>query len=184
MQSTYTSNTCHRQVSLDAFRVTSFACIFNNAMSEKEKELGRRILERLTLLRKTQRGLAAHCGVSVQAVSDWVRGKSRPRGKHIEQAAQYLECSAAWLEYGVASSPLVEGLRNIHPDQAMIILSLLDMLTNRQRNACLENIMELVKQNQELLRELEKAAPRPPPIRKMLSDVQFPKSLHRKKLAK
>lgn len=155
-------------------------------------ELGRRIRERLAALGKTQRGLAAHCGVSPEAVRQWINGK-KPTDEHLEKAAQYLECSAPWLRYGIAPeagklaaklAALMEA-RHADPDQVLRWVDALLQLTGRQRNEKLAEILELRRQNEELLRELEHGPPpRLPPPRRMLTERPLPQGQRRKKVAK
>ncbi len=71
-------------------------CAQTDAMNE-DSVRGHRITLRLVVLGKTQGWLAEQLGISDNAVSKWISGKTRPRGKNLELAAKHLKCSQGYL---------------------------------------------------------------------------------------
>ncbi len=61
--------------------------------------IGKRIAERRQRLRLSQRDLALRLGVSVQAVSQWERDKTRPVGR-LGLLAEILQVPIEWMESG------------------------------------------------------------------------------------
>jgi phage repressor protein C with HTH and peptisase S24 domain len=57
-----------------------------------------------------QSEMARYVGVAPQAVQKWIAGKSEPRGKNLERAAEFLGVPAAVLKFGPAQKPQDVGI--------------------------------------------------------------------------
>lgn len=79
--------------------------------TDKDQHIGHRIAEALAESPgKNQEGLAAHCGVSAQAVSKWVRNGNLNR-KNLRLAANYLNASVEWLLTGETEGSNISEVR-------------------------------------------------------------------------
>lgn len=72
---------------------------------------GERLAHALWLARKDRKSLAAHLGISVQAVGHAVRGRGAFDAAHTAHAARYLRVDWFWLATGEGTPELKEGVR-------------------------------------------------------------------------
>lgn len=66
--------------------------------------------------------LARHVGVSSQAVQQWLAGTTAPRGKNLHKAADYLNCSPAYISYGSDDHSPPPFITNAENDEGLVKL--------------------------------------------------------------
>jgi transcriptional regulator with XRE-family HTH domain len=69
--------------------------------SEMQKRIARRLRNRFRIAKLTTIQIAAQMGVPRTRVSDWLNGNSLLGPIHAARIAQILDCSPAWLLFGV-----------------------------------------------------------------------------------
>ena len=69
--------------------------------------IGKRINFARIILGLSQRGLADMLGLSQSSViSNWERGRNKPIARSVPNLAETLNCTAAWLFFGVGDRPV------------------------------------------------------------------------------
>lgn len=78
--------------------------INDDDMAAQKKAAGARIEAARRSLALNQSELSRLVGVSAQAVQQWEKGETTPRGKHLAKISECLQTSAQYLQFGDLSS--------------------------------------------------------------------------------
>lgn len=85
----------------------------NDSIAEKvledKKAIGKRIESTRVSLGLNQSELARMVGVSAQAVQQWEKGETTPRGKNLTKISTYLQTTPEYLQFGIRSGKKTKG---------------------------------------------------------------------------